>query len=315
MVNSIRETAMEWQSNPGWSEVPDVVMQDRCQERRERTPTKNFTIAIDFGTTFSSLAFIALEPSSQGRRIEPEHIECVGDYPDTPLDYHERFEVPTEIIYPWSSDSRSSTKANNMDSSSDSASEDSDYTSSPCGQPSNYQAEFEEMDEDDPVKIEDFIWGYGVQELLRQPDRKCKLKKHVARFKLALATSPETQEVREDLYKKFKHLKGKGSIHDPLDVIADFLQRLFQHAKRQLQALGFHEHSPVEFVLCVPAIWSNKACRTMQLAMAKAITNADLYKLPSGNVNNLFIVTEPEAAAACVLAGDNDLYVSTGLDS
>jgi hypothetical protein len=40
----------------------------------------------------------------------------------------------------------------------------------------------------------------------------------------------------------------------------------------------------------------------MQIAMATAISRSGLGKVDSGSVDNLFIVSEPEAAAACVLA-------------
>jgi hypothetical protein len=40
----------------------------------------------------------------------------------------------------------------------------------------------------------------------------------------------------------------------------------------------------------------------MQIAMATAIGKSGFGKVDDGSVDNLFIVSEPEAAAACVLA-------------
>ena len=40
----------------------------------------------------------------------------------------------------------------------------------------------------------------------------------------------------------------------------------------------------------------------MQTAMAAAISRTGFGKVDSGSIDNLFIVSEPEAAAACVLA-------------
>ncbi len=48
--------------------------------------------------------------------------------------------------------------------------------------------------------------------------------------------------------------------------------------------------------MTIPAIWTGDACRKMQRAMGVAIEQAKF-----GTVGNLFLVTEPEAAATYVL--------------
>jgi hypothetical protein len=48
----------------------------------------------------------------------------------------------------------------------------------------------------------------------------------------------------------------------------------------------------------------------MQAAMSTAAKRSEFGNLVNGNLDNLFIISEPEAAAACVLAEDsNDIYV------
>jgi hypothetical protein len=67
----------------------------------------------------------------------------------------------------------------------------------------------------------------------------------------------------------------------------------------------------LETILCVPAIWSQKACRDMQTAMAIAMGQAGFpgVDVEDNNIDNLFIVSEPEAAAAFVLADSRDISV------
>jgi hypothetical protein len=77
------------------------------------------------------------------------------------------------------------------------------------------------------------------------------------------------------------------------------------HAKIQLRREhGISEAAPIEHVLTVPAIWSAEACRKMQKAMATAIKQANF-----GTVENLFLVSEPEAAATYVLSQYNAVNV------
>jgi hypothetical protein len=58
------------------------------------------------------------------------------------------------------------------------------------------------------------------------------------------------------------------------------------------------------------SVWPSRAYRAMQAAMSVAAKRPELGSLVNGSLDNLFIISEPEAAAACVLAEDNnDIYV------
>jgi len=47
----------------------------------------------------------------------------------------------------------------------------------------------------------------------------------------------------------------------------------------------------------------------MQTAMATGIEKSGFGTVQSGSIDNLFIVSEPEAAASCVLEGATDIMV------
>jgi len=92
-------------------------------------------------------------------------------------------------------------------------------------------------------------------------------------------------------------------INEDTDLIADYLAQLLQHTKKRLiDSEGYTDTSTVEFVLCVPAVWKAEAIRQMEIALTTAVANTGLGKLQHGSIDNLFIVSEPEGAAACVLA-------------
>jgi hypothetical protein len=101
----------------------------------------------------------------------------------------------------------------------------------------------------------------------------------------------------------------KRIIQKPLDVIVDFLTSLMRHAKSEIERAGFDDSYKTEIVLCVPAIWTQKALRDMQGALAKAMALAGFPGVdPDTNtIDNLFIVSEPEAAAAFVLTNERDI--------
>lgn len=106
--------------------------------------------------------------------------------------------------------------------------------------------------------------------------------------------------------KAFNTLRYHGIVRKELDFITDFLTCFLKHIKQELQmAHGLREDESVEMVLCVPVCWSCKARRDMQAATIVAMKNAGLGT--SESLYNMFMVTEPEAAAAYVLDDKYDL--------
>lgn len=297
----------------------DVEMQDPDHELyQDAAPAKHFTVAIDFGTTFSSVSFIALGSAETKKHIHPNQIFSVEQYPNAPSMYYEqRKEVPTESWYPRvlpRRDVHDNEPLNNSPMSTLIASwaYDSDHDQHAMPEePSQiasqtYPPELDETDEADDEDSTEYFWGYAVQKQLQYPDNNRAKTRRIARSKLLLDESPRTETIRSQLRPSLdclKRLKIIGKDTAVIDVIADFLEQLFRHSKAQLiRSHGFHDACSIEFVLCVPAIWTQQACRKMQTAMAQAISRSGFGRADNGSVDNLFIVSEPEAAAACVLA-------------
>jgi hypothetical protein len=283
------------------------------------TPTSDirFIVAIDFGTTFSSVSFLAL-PKDIGTNDELnshmylDKIQSIVNYPDEPRHGFQarRKEVPTEIWYPKKAYlDQTLLVARNQPrelATKDGFNDDQEQNKE---QDPAQDAKMETDDADDEEN-KDTFWGYEVQTQLRFPDTNRNQNRRMSRFKLLLDASAFTERVRQDLAPNLHELKRRKIIKNDEDVIADYLKYLFSHAKDELvQAHGFSDACPVEFVLCVPPIWTPKASRTMQRNMERAINESGFGRVVNDSVDNLFIVSEPEAAAAYVLASTTTVSV------
>jgi hypothetical protein len=264
---------------------------------------KHLIIAIDYGTTFSSVAFALLE--RKGQEASMSQIKTIRKYPGdrtpTPIN-----EVPTEIWYP------------NPEAPDDDPWNDSNFLSNGL---------FDSDDEDDqshadPTRAhasvaqpfrENTRWGYGVREGLRFPDSPAYAGQGnfpITLAKLLLDRSPNTRTLRKNLRQTLRGLKKCNIIQKDEDVIADFLTCLFKFAKETLEQQFFLIDDPtIELVLCVPAIWTPRARRKMHQAMAIAVDRAVLGRTRNNCIEDLFIVSEPEAAAAFVLHGNYEIEV------
>jgi hypothetical protein len=297
----------------------DVEMLDAGAPPGELTSDKRFIVAIDFGTTFSSVSFLAL-PRDTGINDELnahmylDEIQSIVNYPAEPRFglLARRKEVPTEIWYPKKA-YLDQTLLGARNRSSDIIiidDLDDDQTQNRDHDPDE-DAGMETDEDADDEENKDTFWGYEVQRQLRYPDTNRNQNRRMARFKLLLDESDLTRKVRLDLEPNCKELKRKKIIRDREDVIADYLKYLFSHAKDELiKGHDFSDACPVEFVLCVPPIWTPKASRIMQKNMERAIRESGFGSVENDSVDNLFIVSEPEAAAAYVLASTTAVLVS-----
>jgi hypothetical protein len=268
-------------------------------------------IATDFGTTFSSVAF-----ARRGTEQRPV-VDTITNFPHDPLSLAGRptVQVPTESWYPEQSQLDESSMPMEYDDLEAQFPEDSYGASDEDDNQSPNDENMEDGDamETDPApapegnRPHNFIWGYGIREVLARPDIDHSRYNRISRSKLLLDTSKNTDKNRKDLRPALQRLKRSKIIKDDEDVISDYLTELFIHAKRQL--LQHHElsqNTKIEHVLCVPVVWKAKACRTMQRAMKTAIEASGL-----GTMDGLFLVSEPEAAAAYVLGRNREVNVSS----
>jgi hypothetical protein len=295
----------------------DIEMQDAATDAisDDVQDPIHFLVAVDFGTTFSSVAYVGYSHEHQRRHLTMSQIEMVDAFPywahrNTPV-----HDVPTELWYPGPGQQPDGTKRypdhqqkplartvmdvdngreeSSSDSESDSDSNsDSEHTPRPGALPSVSTTS---------TATPWLYWGYGVQHQVVRASGQFDHSKRLARFKLLLDESESTRKARAPLQETCRRLSMAGLIETDTDLIAHYLEQLFRHTRDRLARVGCTPNSCVEFVLCVPAAWKGKACRRMHAAMKQAIYKSGFGRLQHGSVNNLFIVSEPEAAAAAVV--------------
>jgi hypothetical protein len=292
----------------------DAVMMDGV-ETRQGQPDR-LIVALDFGTTFSSVAYAGLPHDVQPERLELDSVFCIKNYPDQRVVAHSppREDVPTESWYnthcnptmpQYAADSTMSDAGEDSNSGLDSADEFplSDNEGS---------LEREQQRAGQESRLDLILWGFGVQKHLQEIDIPKDDARRLARFKLILdSKSSETDSVRAELAPILKSLKRSKVIEDDTDVITHYIEQLLRHTKNQLEFSGaYNNDTVVEFVLCVPGVWPYNARLTMQKAMTLAVKKVAFGHLVCDSLDNLFIVSEPEAAAACVIEEDEEtIYV------
>ena len=153
-------------------------------------------------------------------------------------------------------------------------------------------------------------WGYGAHKIQQQPGRidESTGSEIVKMIKVHLdEDSVHTQDLRTELGQQVERLQSHGFVRDRDHIISDYLARLLRHSKSILtKKEGLCPDSKIDYVLCVPVSWSETACRVMHDAMARAIRSSGLGLLRQNVIVDLFMVSEPEAAAQYVLASLGD---------
>jgi hypothetical protein len=258
----------------------------------------SLVVATDFGTTYSSIAFAIRDGSNL------PNIRVISPYPGDPMiGGHPSMQVPTESWYPTKDQMESLENAAGhcfsknghlkSETAESSDSEEDDEIRETTVDGGSLMDLDKSPDSDPSTKV---TWGYGVQSLIRQ-DVDLRGYKRVLKSKLLLDASNNTQQARNELLPVLKAIKLAKKIKEDDDVIADFLACLFSHAKEQLaRDDSIPVGIPIEHVLSVPVVWSAKACRRMQVAMENAITRTTF-----GTMQDLFFVSEPEAAAQYIV--------------
>jgi hypothetical protein len=304
------DVEMTIEDNEPEYEEPNVMDHDPISNIRE----DRIIIAIDFGTTFSSVAYAVLQKGVAPENVDIRRVKCIGRYPgyDIPngmLD--DRQDVPTELWYSFEDQSPPRNPINEEDSSS------SDDESSP-GHSSVLEDDYG-LDENTDVPRANLCdtpvpqyWGFNVQRHLNTMNIPRDTVSPLTRFKLTLDNTEDTMKLRADLGTILSTLHAKNIIKDDSDIFADYLTHLLRHSKEQLELSDELKSNLIfQFVLCVPAKWPVKACRTMQTALERAVQRAGFGVKAQEGAHNLFMISEPEAAAECILSeARSELYVS-----
>lgn len=287
-------------------------------------------VAIDFGTTFSSVAYATLERGVSPEDVDIRNVKCIGNYPgyEPPLGVLDvRYEVPTELWYDYGQMERpacSSAFTDHQDchseaetvSSSDEDEENNGTSQNNHTQPYDDGDGFERVPnkQDQKTKLTRATqyWGYRVQQQLNSKNISKDDARPLTKFKLSLEQKSETNNIRTEVSTTLNILIGNNVIRNDTDIYAHYLTHLLKHTKEQLLLTNdFHSDMLIHFVLCVPAKWPMRACRIMQTAMETAVVEAGLGGRCESSLHNIFMISEPEAAAECILAeARSELFVS-----
>ncbi|KAM5345065.1 hypothetical protein ACJ41O_010927 [Fusarium nematophilum] len=292
--------------------VPDQIDLGLLNELDEGPPPKRLIIAVDFGTTYSAVSYVPVPEGCPPELVDPRSIRSIRNYPESwnfsPNDPM-MVEVPTEVMYPLNRHFRAEEDRHTTEQTSSNGVENMGYGRT-LGSDFGIDVSTASPDADGDVNMsashdDQFLWGYQVHERRSLPmTHSDSSNQPLSRFKLMLDSSPATEPLRQSQSSTLDGLRARKIIKDPLHVIADFLTHLLKHTQSQLRDEGFDSSYQREIVLCVPAIWTQKSCRDMQACMAVAMerSNFEGVNLQNNSIENLFIVSEPEAAAAYVLA-------------
>jgi hypothetical protein len=301
----------------------DMMELDELDEDSRPINVDRLLISVDFGTTFSCVAYTRVRKGERPGGVNISQIKCINKFRDykprgemAPI----REDVPTELWYNPDPDNLNAVEANRTavghypTKKATHWAADSAYPDSDEDEPETpREARSQQRIQDDGSKpSRPRCWGFGVQNQLKRIDIPKQEEGRISRFKLLLDNSESTKEIRRGLQPILKSLKTKELIQDVNDLYTHYLTHLLENARVQLEEKGeLDDDPPVEFILCVPAKWPIKGSRILQHAMEKAVKGAGFGTRAQDSVSNLFLVTEPEAAAACVLAENrNTIYVS-----
>ena len=284
-------------------------------------------IAIDFGTTFSSVAYTVIPKGVLLENVGISQVKCIGNYPGyepPPGKSDFREDVPTELWYDYGNTEIGAQRPVNTFDDGYLSSGIDDESSSDDNQSEDQESRLHFEDSngvDDLAKAQaragapntaKQYWGYEVQQKLNVMNTPRDEARPLTRIKLNLASESATDHIRDELRPMLTALRKRGVIAKDTDVYRHYLKHLLGHTKDQLLSSNeLQQNMLIEFVLCVPAKWAVTACRVMQTAREEAVKEIGFSENAEQDVCNLFMISEPEAAAECILAETKcELYVS-----
>ncbi|CVK87112.1 hypothetical protein FPRO06_06328 [Fusarium proliferatum] len=124
---------------------------------------------------------------------------------------------------------------------------------------------------------DEFSWGYDVHRRWGIASTHSNLNNlPLARFKLLLDDSPQTEAIIKQVNKTLRTLRRKGLV----------------------QLRHYDDTWVREMVLCIPTIWKPRACREIQTCLAVAMRRTGFPGVNDNNtIERLFITSESENAA------------------
>ncbi|KAF2160207.1 hypothetical protein M409DRAFT_29292 [Zasmidium cellare ATCC 36951] len=281
-------------------------------------------IALDFGTAYSSVSYARIDPGVDPKAIAKDEIRCINNYESADGGSDARANaqadnVPTKLLYlgqkvPGLSDSETDEDSDdgylsNIDVQPVSQREHDGHGRRKRGRkPAICTSRRKSKPAWSRPEGLNVHWGFVVTAYQNNQHglARYEQKEAVELIKLTLARDngqdEELQSQTRDLAAQIERLKSRSIVEDRDHLMCDYLARLLQHAKAILLGKGLLEGAQLEYVMSVPVAWSQSACRTMHNVLARAIQSCRLDTLAQNLIPDLFIVSEPEAAAQYVLA-------------
>ncbi|KAM3088283.1 hypothetical protein ACMFMG_002337 [Clarireedia jacksonii] len=277
---------------------------------------QKFVLGVDFGTTFSSVSYYIC-PKSGPRKALPKEVMTIKNWPWDGAT-GDRTQVPTELRIP----SHPESEDDHLEEMVYRQKSNEHPFASQSQQVKTMQNDTDQNDDDEDMEIiesADLFFGYEVFQKKYMENSARDPKTLAKRFKLCLVDAKYTEQERVYLTELLQYLRAHGIIRkfgcktasderDVLDIITDFLVKLLEHTKSELSRLhGFSDNSQVEFAITVPTAWSPGASRILQTALQTAAKAVKFGKIAEKESITPYIISEPEAAATYMLAGNNDV--------
>ncbi|TGO22612.1 hypothetical protein BPAE_0161g00170 [Botrytis paeoniae] len=303
------------------SPTPSTAISVRSSSMRMHliSPTDKVVVGLDYGTTFTSVSYSIVPIDCGNIKGSANDVLSVINWPSDGED-GERRQVPTES---WYSPEPVERHQNDEDEIFDENLFDLSQGQHPLlfiGADGDTVNEPEDSEMEDELSV-DFLWGYGVPYQMYKANSARSQRRLVKRAKLMLVETEYTNEDRKGLRGTFTGLLKEGIIRrhgkrsktesdmwDSVDPISDYLVKILQHTKEQLKHLhGLTEQTPVDFVMTVPTVWSPEASRVLQTSVKAAIQATTIGNPWATTADNIFLISEPEAAATFLLESSEDI--------
>ncbi|CAJ0550261.1 Ff.00g101910.m01.CDS01 [Fusarium sp. VM40] len=257
-------------------------------------------VAVDFGETNSAVAYTSVPQGTPSTAIPESRVKTIRNYPSGMVagkSDRMSLEVPTQLLYPQGWVFRP------LD----------ELRAAPPGP---------EIDGDGDSQMNDgshLLWGYQVlEETMQVTSHSGNGDTLLYGFKTFMDRVYNDEAPRHHIIEALtqlgeNNLGRKIEVHEMLLLVTiDFLTKILKHAKNQIMQKRFIITSS-EIVICVPVIWSQRALRNMQTCMSIAAKLAGFpgIKHEDDCIGNIFIVSEPEAAATWLLAQGSRIRKNT----
>ncbi|TAQ88600.1 hypothetical protein B7494_g3060 [Chlorociboria aeruginascens] len=286
---------------------------------------RKFIIGIDYGTTLTKISYLTHPIGQLNPQAFPWEVKTIRNWPyDTPT--NPKKQVPSESWYShvplkrapaFEDDAHGDFLYDLEENFHPLADRPNDSTGSSHSEAQS-NADENAANYDNTSK---YLWGYAVPRHQFRTDLAIGGRSSlrlIKRAKLMLVDTSYTGEEKVRLRRKIDQLVKQGMIlnysmkdkpdsRDVIDIITDFLVKALGHTKKQLELLeGLTDKCEVEYALTVPAVWTPEASRILQTATRAAIRATGFGNSKDGIVDDIFIVSEPEAAATFLLANTAD---------